>query len=402
MKLLLLYKQIFSDEIDVFDQEKSTYYKQSEKEQRPSSIGVQGDSIARGLTEIGVETCVADLRDDAGKTALYRNFKPNFVVGVGFWGDTPELVEHPQKFGQTPVPWLVADGAVLNYQEKINRLRLIMATSKYCREVLIRDGINQKIVKVVYEGIDTNIFKPLPKENEAVKNYRDRFRVGSDEFFFYTLGGDAQSKGVPEILQALHIFNKKFTSWKYAVKISLNETSKNQMEESNSLVRKLGLEDKVEVFSELLNEKEMAYLMNAADVYLAPSRNESFGRPHVEAQSCGVPVLSVDATATREVVRHGVTGFNAKVLKEIYKKEFQVGEREGYSGRREVVFKEPKLVEVRADPNDLAHYLSILMDKNLREKMGAEGRKFVLDNFDYRVSARKMVEAIEETYGKKS
>jgi glycosyltransferase involved in cell wall biosynthesis len=39
-------------------------------------------------------------------------------------------------------------------------------------------------------------------------------------------------------------------------------------------------------------DAEMPRLYNAADVYLAPSRGEGWGRPHMESMSCGVPVIA--------------------------------------------------------------------------------------------------------------
>jgi glycosyltransferase involved in cell wall biosynthesis/tetratricopeptide (TPR) repeat protein len=39
-------------------------------------------------------------------------------------------------------------------------------------------------------------------------------------------------------------------------------------------------------------EADMPRLYAAADVYLAPSRGEGWGRPHMEAMSCGVPVIA--------------------------------------------------------------------------------------------------------------
>ena len=38
------------------------------------------------------------------KEWYYRWFKPDVVVGVGFWGDTPNLVMHPQRHGVVSVP----------------------------------------------------------------------------------------------------------------------------------------------------------------------------------------------------------------------------------------------------------------------------------------------------------
>ena len=67
MRILLLYKQIFSSEIKLFDPQGNDFYKESEIEQRPSSLGVQGDILARGLRKIGVEVATCDLRDGAAK-----------------------------------------------------------------------------------------------------------------------------------------------------------------------------------------------------------------------------------------------------------------------------------------------------------------------------------------------
>ena len=56
------------------------------------------------------------------KEWLYRWFKPDVAIGVGFWGQLPDLVLHPRKFGIEAVPWLVADGWVANYQAELNSL----------------------------------------------------------------------------------------------------------------------------------------------------------------------------------------------------------------------------------------------------------------------------------------
>ena len=377
MRLLLLYKT----------SPESPSYK------TPSSFGVQGEVLARGLRELGVDLKSADRRDNEGKEAAYKEFKPDFVVGVGYWGDVPEIVTHPKQRGQTPVPWIVSDGAVLAHQQKLNELRLVLATSNWVKEVLTRDGINTSI-RVVYEGVDTNVFKPLSKNSPGVKKFRERFGVGGDDILILTVGGDGKSKGFQEVVLALKQLEDKLTNWKYIVKVAASQTGQEQTEEDMRLVRKLGLEERVIFFSEMLNKQEQGALFNAADIYAAPSHNEGFGRPLVEAQACGIPVLTVGGTATGEVVRHGVSGFSAKVAEKIYKKKFMVGDKE-------IELEEPKFVGVKADPADLALYLLKLTDSNLRREMGEAGRKFVLDNFDYRKTAEDMVEAIEDTFGER-
>lgn len=46
------------------------------------------------------------------------------------------------------------------------------------------------------------------------------------------------------------------------------------------------------VLASQVPEPDMPRLYAAADVYLAPSRGEGWGRPHMEAMSCGVPVIA--------------------------------------------------------------------------------------------------------------
>ncbi|MHB1787243.1 MAG: glycosyltransferase family 4 protein, partial [Acidimicrobiales bacterium] len=48
----------------------------------------------------------------------------------------------------------------------------------------------------------------------------------------------------------------------------------------------------IEVVNRALSLAEMPSLMNAADVYVSPSRGEGWGRPLLEAMSCGLPVIA--------------------------------------------------------------------------------------------------------------
>src|SRR3989338_881540 len=79
-------------------------------------LSLQGDMLYRALKKNGEEVMPCHWRSDVQKEWLYKTFRPDVAIGVGFWGYAPELILHPQKFGITPVPWLVADGWVANYQ----------------------------------------------------------------------------------------------------------------------------------------------------------------------------------------------------------------------------------------------------------------------------------------------
>lgn len=51
---------------------------------------------------------------------------------------------------------------------------------------------------------------------------------------------------------------------------------------------------------------------SAADVFVAPSRMEAFGKTLAEAMSCSTPVVCFDATGPKDIVVHQVTGYKAK------------------------------------------------------------------------------------------
>ena len=109
---------------------------------QPAGLATQGSLLHRGLREMGVECAAVHLSGSIEKEWMYRCFKPDVAIGVGFWGQLPELLIHPRKFGVVPIPWLVADGWVANYQDELNSLKLVLTTSNWVKEAYTRDGVD--------------------------------------------------------------------------------------------------------------------------------------------------------------------------------------------------------------------------------------------------------------------
>ncbi len=63
------------------------------------------------------------------------------------------------------------------------------------------------------------------------------------------------------------------------------------------------------VFLNSVESIRLAY--SAADVFVAPSRMEAFGKMLVEAMACGTPVVCFDSTGPADIVEHKVTGYKA-------------------------------------------------------------------------------------------
>ena len=76
--------------------------------------------------------------------------------------------------------------------------------------------------------------------------------------------------------------------------------------EATSLARTLGVSDRVDLVGE---QEQVVPLLSAADVFLLPSSQESFGLAALEAMACDVPVVASSIGGLPELVEDGVTGF---------------------------------------------------------------------------------------------
>jgi alpha-maltose-1-phosphate synthase len=366
----------------------------------PAGLATQGDLLYRGLLEIGVEAYAAHFESAPEKEWYYRWFKPDVVVGIGYWGHTPQLVLHPQRYGVQPVPWLVADGYIANYQDVLNALPLILVTSNWVKEVYMRDGIKGDNIEVLPVGCDTDVFRPYARTEEKVRAVRAMLEVHPDDLLIFTVGGDAASKGAQEVMHALAMVDHRVPGWRYVCKVWPQPRTSFQNVTDLQTARQLGIERKISYLTSTTSRNLMPYLLAACDIYAAPSRLEGFGMAQVEAGACERPVIGLKAMGMLDTLVHGETAFLANVAQEVVLNEAILGKESGFARRRKVVFPLPRVAEYRASVDDIAHYLLTLMkDADLREKMGKAGRARVLERFDYRVVARRFVHIIHEKLG---
>ncbi len=366
----------------------------------PGGLATQGDLLYKGLLEMGIDAHAVHFESAQEKEWYYRWFEPDVVVGVGYWGHTPHLILHPQGYGVQPVPWLVADGFIANYQEVLNALPLILVTSNWVREMYIRDGINGDKIEVLPVGCDTDSFKPHDKNDPKIQAVRDALGIPPDQLMILTVGGDAASKGSQEVMQALATINTKAPDWKYVCKVWPQPRTRLQNTFDLELAKTLGIDKNVTYTTNTISRNFMPYLFGACDIYAAPSRLEGFGMPQVEAGACQKPVLSIKAMGMLDTLVHGETAYLAKIAQEIVVNEVSLGDESGFENQHRVRFDAPRTVDYRADVHDIAKYLMILMkDAALREKMGRAGRKRVVQHFDYRVVAKRFVQIMSDRLG---
>nr|WP_068893389.1 glycosyltransferase family 4 protein [Pedobacter panaciterrae] len=363
----------------------------------PSGLSTQGDLLYKGLIELGIDARAVHVQSDLEKEWYYRWFKPDVVVGTGYWGHLPDLVIHPQKYGICAVPWLVADGYIANHQDLLNSLPLILVTSNWVKEMYVRDGVNADLIEVLPVGCDTDSFVPLSKDDPKVRAVRDSLGILPEQLMILTAGGDAASKGGQEVMKALAKINGEVPDWRYVCKVWPQPRTQVQNQADLELAGQLGIEEKLCFTTSITSRNFMPYLLAACDIYAGPSRLEGFGMIQVEACACEKPVIGIKAMGMLDTLIHNKTALLAEVGMQIVVSEVSIPDSSDPEKTVKIVLNPPRTVDYRADVEDIAaHLKNLMLNKDLRLSLGKAARKHVVEHFNYRLVAKRFLEIIEE------
>ena len=143
-------------------------------------------------------------------------------------------------------------------------------------------------------GVDTAQFQPAlaPRRNPA------QLVIGTSKGLAVTYGIDLLLRAFAQ-LPALNRHGQ-------ALQLRLMATGP-QAAETRQLAAALGLQGRVH-FDGGLPHEQMPQALSELDVFVAPSRQESFGVSVLEASACALPVVASAVGGLPEVVEHGVTG----------------------------------------------------------------------------------------------
>ena len=149
---------------------------------------------------------------------------------------------------------------------------------------------------VIRNSVDTSIFN-----HEARLSRRSGSRQSLDlddrDFVFLLIGNDWKKKGLDLLLRALAIID---------IPIQLFVVGKDDPGLYRSALRQLRLDNRVRF---LAPSADVLSFYAATDAYVAPSLEDAFGLPILEAMACGLPVIaSVQAGASENII-DGTTGY---------------------------------------------------------------------------------------------
>ncbi len=174
----------------------------------------------------------------------------------------------------------------LRMQKKVVRqLDHIVTVSERSQIDIAKDfSIPQSDIDLIYNGIDTEEFAPLPD----VKKIPYRIMC--------TASADQPLKGLKYLLKAAAALRNQYPQMTLLVVGKLNEGGYTE-----GLIKRLGINDIVQFVSGISTEQLVRHY-NEAEMVVCPSLYEGFGLPAGEAMSCGTAVISSNGGALPEVV----------------------------------------------------------------------------------------------------
>ncbi len=247
---------------------------------------------------------------------------------------------------------------------------LIITVSYAMRDELVKLGYAEQKIRVVYNGVDTNKYRPDLFSEEEIRAFREKIGVGESPMLFF-VGRLTWVKGADTLTVAMREIVKAVPDAKLVI------VGKGEQERMlKQIVSSNALEGNVLFNFSYVPEEERLKYYAACDVAVFPSKYEPFGIVSLEAMAMGKPVI---------VGASGTSGF-----------------------REQVIPFGPNICGFHInphDPGDVAKFaIMLLKDSELRKSMGANARRRVLESFTWDMAASNTLRVYEEAievYNKK-
>lgn len=202
----------------------------------------------------------------------------------------PSLKSYPKCYG--------VDNSKRNYERKkkaftsVKKLKII-TPSKWLKNLVDESFLNKYPVEVIYNKIDCSVFKPTPSD------FKERYGISDKIMLLGVSNVWIKEKGYYDFFELSKLLDDRFAL------VMVGLTDKQLME----------IPERIIGIKRTKNAEELAEIYSAADFYLNPSRQETFGMTTLEAVKCGTEAVVYKGTACEEIVeKYGGVSLEQDVL----------------------------------------------------------------------------------------
>ncbi|MGC6424681.1 MAG: glycogen synthase [Lentimonas sp.] len=223
-------------------------------------------------------------------------------------------------------------------------------------DILKHFNVSPDRVHVIYNGIDTEEYKPVVSTPALTK-----FKVPNDKPFVLFVGRITRQKGIVHLVDAIKHMHQGYN---VVLCAGAPDTVEIAAEMKDAVTAAQKAREGVYWIDEMVSKEDIIQLYSGAAVFCCPSIYEPFGIINLEAMACETPVVGSMVGGIPEVVVHEETGFLVPVAQQD-ESPFTPLHPEDYA-------------------KDLAHNINRLMDDpEKRERFAKAGRKRAVDLFSW-------------------
>lgn len=201
--------------------------------------------------------------------------------------------------------------------DDLNGNRRLVAVSQATAQFHVAQGLDERRVAVIHNGVDADRFKPRPRSGRLLDELGINYSAGgasngtsseNPAKIIVTIGQIGLRKGQDVLAAAAPQIVSQVPNAHFVLigeRTSQKQESIEFQRAIESTFRENGLQDH---FHALGYRNDVAELLSEADLLIHPANQEPFGRVLLEASACGIPIVATNVGGTSEIILDGVTG----------------------------------------------------------------------------------------------
>ena len=178
-----------------------------------------------------------------------------------------------------------------------NHFQATLVPSETLGELLSKWGVRN--VRPVRLGVNTSVFKPVPDDKAAT---RQSLQVGRGQALLLYAGRLISEKNTQTLFQAFEILSQRGHN-KFHLLVIGDGPQRSKLQK---LQRRMG---NISWISYCEDSIELARYYRAADLFVHPSVQETFGLVALESQACGTPVVGIRGSYMDRIICHDQTSW---------------------------------------------------------------------------------------------